>query len=183
MVKIFVRAIRRAGIPVRYSEGFHPKPLISFEDALPIGLESLNEIFYISVYDDVKPLSVIGLINQHLPNGLRILDCRLAPRRSSNNTLKPIVYMVTSQNGFFDEEKMKAFNKMPEFIVTRLNRKGKTKKINLKEMVINLTLIAPHQLRMTLKAEPGYMVRPFEILERVFELSEAEIKQAAVVKL
>ncbi len=41
LVKIFLRAIRRVGIPIKYSEGFHPKPKISFEDPLPVGLESL----------------------------------------------------------------------------------------------------------------------------------------------
>ncbi|MBU1161485.1 MAG: DUF2344 domain-containing protein, partial [Proteobacteria bacterium] len=99
------------------------------------------------------------------------------------NTFEPVIYMATSQNGFFDEEKMNHFNKMSEFIVTRLNRKGKTKKINLKEMVINLTLLAPSQLKMTLRSEPGQTVRPFEVLEKVFGLSKVEIKQAAVVKL
>ena len=161
---------------------FHPKPLISFEDALPIGLESLNEIFHLSVHGNVKPKTVINGLNRHLPKGLRILSCHLAPTKSSNNTFEPFIYMVTSQNGFFDEEKMNHLNKMSEFIITRFNRKGKTKKINLKEMVINLTLLAPNQLRMTLRSEPGQMVRPFEVLEKIFGLSEVEIKQAAVVK-
>ena len=183
MVKILFRAIRRAGIPVKYSEGFHPKPVISFEDALPIGLESLNEIFYLSVHDDVKTQTITNGLNRHLPEGLHILSCHLAPTKSSNNTFGPVIYMATSQNGFFDEEKMNHFKKMSEFIVARFNRKGKTKKINLKEMVINLTLLAPNQLRMTLRSEPGQTVRPFEVLEKVFGLSRLEIKQAAVVKL
>ena len=91
--------------------------------------------------------------------------------------------MVTSKNGFFDEEKMNHFNEMSEFIVTRFNRKGKTKKLNLKKVVINMTLLAPKQLRMTLSSEPGQTVRPFEVLDKVFGLSRAEVKQTAVVKL
>jgi radical SAM-linked protein len=157
--------------------------VISFEDALPIGLESLNEIFYLSVHDDVKTQTITNGLNRHLPEGLHILSCHLAPTKSSNNTFGPVIYMATSQNGFFDEEKMNHFKKMSEFIVARFNRKGKTKKINLKEMVINLTLLAPNQLRMTLRSEPGQTVRPFEVLEKVFGLSRLEIKQAAVVKL
>ena len=182
MVKIFSRAIRRAGIPVKYSEGFHPKPLISFEDALPIGMESLNEIFYLAVHGNVEPQTIINGLNLHLPKGLRILGCHLAPAKSSNNTFEPVGYMVTSRNGFFNEEKMNHFNKMSEFIITRFNRKGKTKKINLKEMVVNLTLISPDRLRMTLRNEPGQTVRPFEVLEHIFGLSKVEVKQATVVK-
>ncbi len=183
MVKIFFRAIRRAGIPVKYSKGFHPKPLISFEDALPIGVESLNEIFYLSVPGNVKPQTIINGLNRHLPKGLCILGCHLAPTISSNNIFEPATYMVTSQNGFFDEGKINHFNTVSEFIITRFNRKNKTKKINLKEMVINLTLLAPNKIRMVLRSEPGQTVRPFEVLEKVFELSKQEIKRAAVVKL
>lgn len=182
MVKIFIRAIRRSGIPVKYSEGFHPKPLISFEDALPIGLESLNEIFYLSVHDNVKPQTIINGLNSHLPKGLSILNCHFAPTKPSNKPFEPVVYVATSKNGFFDEEKMNHFNMISEFIFTRCNRKGKIKKINLKEMVINLALLAPNQVRMILKSEPGKTVRPFEVLEKVFGLSKVEIKQAAVVK-
>jgi radical SAM family uncharacterized protein/radical SAM-linked protein len=182
MVKIFIRAIRRSGIPVKYSEGFHPKPMISFEDALPIGLESLNEIFYLSVHDNVKPQTIINGLNIHLPKGLSILNCHFAPTKPSNKPFEPVVYVATSKNGFFDEEKMNQFNMISEFIFTRCNRKGKIKKINLKEMVINLALLAPNQVRMILKSEPGQTVRPFEVLEKVFGLSKVEIKQAAVVK-
>jgi len=46
LVKIFLRAISRAGIPIKFTQGFHPKAKISFEDPLPVGLESLNENFY-----------------------------------------------------------------------------------------------------------------------------------------
>jgi radical SAM family uncharacterized protein/radical SAM-linked protein len=182
MVTIFIRAIRRAGIPVKYSEGFHPKALISFKDALPIGIESLNETFYLSVPGHVKPQTIVTGLNRYLPKGLRILSCHLAPKKSSNHTFEPTVYIVTSKNGFFDEDKVYYFNNISEFIVTRFNRKGKIKEINLKEMVINLNLSKPNQLRMILRSEPGQTVRPFEVLEKVFGLSKEEIKQAVVVK-
>ena len=55
---ILLRAIRRAGIPVKFSEGFHPKPRISFDDPLPVGLESLQEKIYLTVPDNVEPQDV-----------------------------------------------------------------------------------------------------------------------------
>jgi radical SAM-linked protein len=155
---------------------------MSFEDALPIGLESLNEIFYLSVHDNVKPQTIINGLNMHLPNGLSILDCHLAPTKPSNKPFEPVVYMATSKNGLFEEEKMNHFNMTSEFIITRFNRNGKIKKINLKDMVINLALLAPNQVRMIIKSEPGQTVRPFVVLEKVFGLSKVEINQAAVVK-
>jgi radical SAM family uncharacterized protein/radical SAM-linked protein len=183
MVKIFLRAIRRAEIPVKYSKGFHPKPNISFEDPLPVGLESLNEIFYLSVHDSVKPSAVVEKLNRHLPEGLRILDCHLARKNHSHKSMKPANYTITLKNGSFNEEKINNFLTRTAFIFSRFNRKGKLKTVDLKEMVFNLTLPAPNRLKMTLKTGPGNTVRPFEVLEKIFGLPEEEIRRAEIVKL
>ena len=43
MVKIFIRSLRRARVPLKYSKGFHPMPRISFGDTLPMGMQSEEE--------------------------------------------------------------------------------------------------------------------------------------------
>jgi radical SAM-linked protein len=182
-VKIFLRAIQRAGIPVKFSAGFHPKPKISFEDPLPIGLESLNEIFYLSVRGDVKPKNIIDRLNKHLPRGLYVFHCQLAPAKSLCKASMSSTYMVTKKDGFFDAKELKCFVKRRELVVTRAGPKGKIKTIDLKEMVLKIELSAPNRLKMTLRTEPGRTVRPFEVIEKIFSLSGEEIKQAAIVKL
>jgi radical SAM family uncharacterized protein/radical SAM-linked protein len=182
-VKIFLRAIQRAGIPVKFSAGFHPKPKISFEDPLPIGLESLNEIFYLSVRGDVKPKNIIDRLNKHLPRGLSVFHCQLAPAKSLCKASMSSNYMVTKKDGFFDAKELKCFVKRRELVVTRAGPKGKIKTIDLKEMVLKIELSAPNRLKMTLRTEPGRTVRPFEVIEKIFSLSGEEIKQAAIVKL
>jgi radical SAM family uncharacterized protein/radical SAM-linked protein len=182
MVKIFLRAIRRAEIPVKHSKGFHPKPTISFEDPLPVGLESLTETFYLFVRDSVEPRAVVENLNKQLPEGLRIIDCRPAPKNPSYKTFKPANYTITLKDGGFDEEKVSNFLNRTEYIFSRSNRKGKSKTIDLKEMVFNLTLPAPNMLKMSLKTEPGNTIRPFEVLEKIFGLPEEEIRLAEIVK-
>ena len=183
MVKIFLRAINRAGIPIKYTEGFHPKPKISFEDSLPVGLESLNEIFYLSLRGDVKPKSIIDLLNQNLPKGLAVFNCQIVPAKSVSKMSLSASYMVTKKDGFFDEQELKYFIDSREFVITRIRPKRKSKKIDLKEMVLKIELSAPNRLKMTLRSEPGRTVRPFEVMEKIFCMPMEEIKQAAIVKL
>jgi radical SAM family uncharacterized protein/radical SAM-linked protein len=183
LVKIIIRAFRRTRIPVKFSEGFHPKPVISFEDPLPIGLESLNEKFYVFVNGNIQTQTIIEGLNRHFPKGLRIIDCQLAPIKALRNTFSPPTYLVTKKKGSFNKEEMASFVKKSEFIVTRTHRKGKTRQFDLKEMVIKITMLSSNRLKMTLRAEPGKTVRPFEVLEHIFELSKEEIKQAAIVKI
>ena len=183
LVKIFTRAIRRAEIDVKFSEGFHPKPKMSFAEALPIGLESQEESFYIFVSNDVRPESIKRRLNKHLPVGLRILDCKIAPKKSDRSTLSAATYKVIQKGGVFDEKELECFTKSPEAIFYRTDRKGKKRKLDLKEMVLNIEMIKPDSLLMTLKTEPGKTVRPFEVIKNIFSIPEEKIKQARIVKL
>jgi radical SAM family uncharacterized protein/radical SAM-linked protein len=183
LVNIFLRAIKRAGIPVKYSQGFHPKPKIAFDDPLPIGIESRQEHFTLTAADFVKPDAVMQGLNAHLPEGLSIHACRLAPLKTRANTTRASAYQVSLSGCDFEKEKLEAFISSSDATVTRTNRKGKLKKINLKDMVVNIELSDSKHLQMTLKSEPGKSVRPAEVLRHVFDLPEEEIKKARVVKL
>jgi radical SAM family uncharacterized protein/radical SAM-linked protein len=183
LVNIFLRALKRAEIPVKYSQGFHPKPKISFDDPLPIGIESHQEHFTLAVADFVKPDSVLQGLNTHLPDGLRVHDCRLAPHKSRAHTAKSCVYQISIPGHDFDTRKLASFVNSSKATLTLTNRKGKLKKIDLKDMVVNIELPDSKHMLMTLKSEPGKTVRPGEVLRRVFDLPEEEIKKARVVKL
>ncbi len=183
LVKILLRAIRRAKIPVKFSEGFHPKPKISFEDPLPIGLESLKENFYLFVPGHVTTQAVLEGLNKQLPDGLRVIDCQVASAKIDRNAPTLKTYLVTKKDGSFDEDQIKTFEKSSRVIVEYPRRKGVKKKIDLKEMVLTLTLLAPDRLQVTLRSEPGKTVRPFEVIEKIFNLSREKIKQAKIIKL
>src|SRR4030067_2211647 len=73
MVDVFVRAARRAGIPMQFSEGFHPLPRISFTNPLPVGMESLAEFMDLELVHAVKAKEFQERMNKELPDGLRIM--------------------------------------------------------------------------------------------------------------
>ncbi|MGD8723096.1 MAG: TIGR03960 family B12-binding radical SAM protein [Desulfobacterales bacterium] len=183
LVNIFQRALKRAGIAVRFSEGFHPKPKISFDDPLPVGIESQQERFTLSAPDDVRPRQIRDLLNAHLPAGLMITDCLLTPKKLPGNPQRPIRYTVDLAAGQFDEELLKAFKEQSEFTIFLSGRKGKLKKIDLKDIVVSSELRNAGHLELTLKTEPGKTVRPFDILRHIFKLSETQVKQAIITKL
>jgi radical SAM family uncharacterized protein/radical SAM-linked protein len=179
---IFLRSIRRAKIPVKFSEGYHPKPKVSFEDPLPIGLEGRNEALYVRVPGHVKPRDLIKGLNVHLPEGLDVHDCQLVSEKFASQTPAMASYTVTIKNGIFDKKELECFVNSEKFVFTRTNRKGRMKKIDLKEVVLDIDRVETHTLKMTLKTEPGKTVRPFEVVERIFNLPAELLKQAAVVK-
>ena len=72
---VLERAIRAAGLPARYSEGFNPHMKLSMGPALPLGLESRHEVFDIAAVGPF-PEDAADRIAQKLPAGIGVLDVR-----------------------------------------------------------------------------------------------------------
>ncbi len=67
------RAIKRSGLTIRYSEGFHPHPKVSFAFATAVGMESLEEFADIQVEDGlIDAAQLPAKINAALPEGLEV---------------------------------------------------------------------------------------------------------------
>lgn len=76
MVETFFRALRRAEVPLRFSEGFHPLPRVTFSHALPVGVESVVEYFDAELSEPFPAEELRRRLNLHLPQGLGILEAR-----------------------------------------------------------------------------------------------------------
>ena len=79
MMSVVHRAVRRARIPVRFSEGFHPAPRIAFGDALPLGVESLAEIVDMELNESLAPSAVEEALNRELPEGIAVSEAVRIP--------------------------------------------------------------------------------------------------------
>jgi radical SAM family uncharacterized protein/radical SAM-linked protein len=183
MVNLILRAIRRAGIPVVYSEGFHPKPRVSFDDPIPLGIESDAEKFTIRVTDSMRPSDMISSLNQYLPTGIRVNDCIISSKKIHAEKKSEICYEVTLSNASLDKDKMDIFNNADEVILECKNKKGKLKKIDLTYMVKKIDILDTKRMNIVIRNESGKTIRPFDILTRVFLLSEAAARQSKVVKV
>ena len=182
MVSIFTRSMQRAGIPVKFSEGFHPKPKIAFQDALPIGLESLCETMVLTVGGRIRSEDLVAGLNAELPDGLHITDCT-PYRKADASADQSVIYRVVLGHGRFDVEILKRFQKAAMFEIERTNRKGKLKIIDLKAMVQHIHLVKPDTLELVIHHQPGALIRPDRVLQFVFGYPPETIRRARVIKL
>ena len=79
LIKTVERALRRAELPLAYSEGFHPHPKLGFGPALAVGISSMDEYFDIQLEQDMEPEQLKKLLNRVLPEGIRILAIKRIP--------------------------------------------------------------------------------------------------------
>jgi radical SAM-linked protein len=179
MVNVFLRALRRAGIPLKYSDGFHPKPKVSFDNPLPTGFESEDERLVVAVAGEIILSELRDRLNAQLPKGLYIHECSetITPRPSYSR------FRV-----FFDPPIPEAFRKESFQVdmdqdLSFSSNKGKLKKITVKDIVKNIYSVEPGCLEITLCTEPEKSMRPSELLTHLFQLSENEIQNARFIKL
>jgi radical SAM family uncharacterized protein/radical SAM-linked protein len=183
MVKILLRAFRRARIPLRFSKGFHPAPKVSFDSALPVGMESTVEHFTVEVPLFVKSSSLLKRVNEELPQGFRLTACEAVFEKLAKNSPRgAFQYTVTLKETVFSEKKRQAFMECPEWFLERKNKKGRVRTVDFKEIVTALDILSPATVRMTLDFSSGKHVRPTEVLEKVFCLSQRQLKLATIVK-
>ena len=78
--KIIERSIRRAKLPLAYSQGYHPQPKINLAAALPLGFSSRAEMMDIWLKEDVE--NVPATLQPHVPPGLTILDSETVDDRA-----------------------------------------------------------------------------------------------------
>jgi len=76
IVRLFQRAVRRAGLPVTISKGFTPHYRIGFSDALKLGLESESEKAVFTMDAWMDPDELKNRINEKLPEGIKVMECK-----------------------------------------------------------------------------------------------------------
>jgi radical SAM family uncharacterized protein/radical SAM-linked protein len=91
---IIQRTLRRANIQVIFSQGFHPKMLISTLPALPLGMEGRSEIIEFTSYNDLSNPNQLIRLNSLLPEGFRFVFLEERPKDAPALTheIKSIVY-------------------------------------------------------------------------------------------
>ncbi len=76
---IFDLAFRRAKVPLAFSQGFSPTPLMSFGKALPVGVASRAEWLAITLREFMPPEAVIAAMQGKLPRGMQMLLAEKMP--------------------------------------------------------------------------------------------------------
>lgn len=72
LMRCFTRAIRRAGIPLWYTEGYNPRPYMQFALPLSLGMQSVCESVDIRVEGDITDEEIFERLKDVMPSGINI---------------------------------------------------------------------------------------------------------------
>jgi len=81
LMRCLERLFRRAGLPLAMSQGFHPKPRMTFPSALALGIEGVDEVLELELTESPPAEELLQRLTPHAPPGLGPKSSRKAPRR------------------------------------------------------------------------------------------------------
>jgi len=191
LVTLFSRAIRRAEIPIRFSEGFHPLPKVVFSPALPVGIESIAEYVDLDIDGNTDILELTRKMSHQLPNWFKVLELREIPLKfpSISDSINKIEYSLSLEdlgeiflsNSKELHDRIHAFLEMEEKYM-EVKRKSGVVRIDLKPWVEKLKFTSDISLEMALRMRGGKTVRPHDVLKAVLGLKEDEERKVSVLK-
>ncbi|MBF2015593.1 MAG: TIGR03960 family B12-binding radical SAM protein [Rivularia sp. T60_A2020_040] len=148
LMKIFDRAVRRAGLPVSFSGGYNPQPRISIANALSLGATSTNEIVDFELTEEIDLDTFRNNLSSCLPQGIPIYDVVQvnATSGSASQLLEAAQYLITlscsqQANSSQWRDWVDAVKAKEEIWIQHKTKKGKMKTVNLRERLFELEFI------------------------------------------
>jgi radical SAM-linked protein len=162
LMRTFERLLRRAGLPLRSSEGFHPKPRFTFALSLPLGIVGCEEVVELELQELLPAEEVQARLGGNTVPGLDILSVRRVDSRKSAQ-----VRRVTYRVALPPAREAGLPGRIAELLAAASCPMERTrpekKQIDLRPYIDQIRLL-PGSLEMDLWVKPTGMARPDEVL-------------------
>jgi len=143
LLRCFERSLRRAEIPFWYTEGFNPRPFMSFAQPLSLGTTGLREVVDIRLVEDMAFDDVVAKLNAVLPEGIVIHEA-VAPHKKVNDIAASRYHITFSTEGVseFFCTSLVEFLSQESIVIQKLNKRKKPVDVDLKKFIHNFSAAA-----------------------------------------
>lgn len=156
------RAMRRAGLPLKYSEGFNPHPLISFASPLSVGITSECELFSAQMSYEISCEDFLNSLNNALPTAIKIVS--VTKNLVDFNDITWADYEVIPENSIF-ENQINSFLSNDMILMDKKTKKG-IKETNIRENIKRISLEGD-KIKMTLSAGNEANLKPMLVIDAI----------------
>ena len=178
MMRLWERALRRAGLPLRMSQGFNPRPKMSLPEPRSVGIASEAELLEFELADWVNPDAVLERLRAQVPTGLAVTSVDLVrPTDKAHPT--SVVFEVRLEEPPPDlPARVRRVLDLREAPVVRHRPRG-DKHLDARRFIQALEVTPDGRVRMTLATGPQGTVRPDEVL-RLMGLDAEQVARADI---
>lgn len=182
MQRFFQRALNRTGLPIAYTQGFNPHPVMSFGSALALGWTSEYEILDIKLAVPMGRRRTEEAMRAALPEDLTVLEVKLVDDRhpAPMSQVRMADYRVLIEG----EDIGAILAKVPEFMACETvlgmkKTKSGEKEINIRPLVISIDPIeGGFNTRVMLTEKDS--LKPNLLIKALAEMAGVEVPEAKI---
>ena len=143
IMRYFQKAIRRAGLPIKFTEGYSPHMVMSFANPLGVGLTSDGEYFDIELTSPVDKKEAIDKLNEQMVVGMEVVNLVEIPDDKKSKGMSLVAgasYLSSVKSGTLPstwKEQLDDFYRQEEILVVKTTKKSE-KEVNIKPMIHKL---------------------------------------------
>lgn len=143
MMRYFQKAMRRADIPIKFTEGFSPHMVMSFANPLGVGLTSDAEYFDIELKEPVASLDAVERLNKVMVDGVDIVsfvEIEDGRRHTGMAIVSAADYKVSEiTNGFTDQfkERFDSFVALDEVKIVKKTKKSE-REVDIRPLIYGI---------------------------------------------
>jgi radical SAM-linked protein len=183
------RALKRAQIPLWYTEGFNPHPYMSFSLPLSLGVESLCESVDLRIIGDVTNDEIKNRLNNVLPQDIKIVDVYDDFRDNSEIVYSDYVYKFEFKDNEAAFEKIKNVLSSDEIIALKKGKQGRKrvmKETNIKSFIDKYSISIRNDvivLNIRLLAGPEKNLNPSLLFDTIIRLIDMDFEWKSIARI
>lgn len=181
MMRYFQKAVRRADIDIRYSEGYSPHQIMSFAAPLGVGITSDGEYFDIEVNSTMSSAEAIRTFNNTMVDGVEVVSYVKLPdnAKTAMSLVAAADYRLSYKSGYqspytageWKEIVQREFHNQPVFTIIKKTKKSE-REVDLKPLVYHFSVEEYDGMpRFYLQVSTGSVdnIKPELVLASVYE--------------
>lgn len=183
------RALKRAQIPLWYTEGFNPHPYMSFSLPLSLGVESLCESVDLRIIGDITNDEIKNRLNNVLPQDIKIVDVYDDFRDNSEIVYSDYIYKFEFKDNEAAFEKIKNVLSSDEIIALKKGKQGRKrvmKETNIKSFIDKYSISIRNDvivLNIRLLAGPKKNLNPSLLFDTIIRLIDMDFEWKSIARI
>lgn len=164
MLHHWERILRRAQLPLAFSQGFSPHPLLSLAAPLPVGQSSLAEYLELELAERMQPAALQAAITAVLPVGLELMGAVEVPEgiKSLMSLVRFADYQLIGRGVADLGVNAQLFLDNPSCLLA-VRRKGGVKEVDVRPLVHSLSVDGENRLLARLATGSTGNLRPEDL--------------------
>lgn len=187
--RVFSRALARAKINLWYTQGFNPRPYMSFSLPLSLGVESYCENLDLRILDDLTDEEIKERMNNALPLGIRIVDVYEDFMDCHDIVYSDYVYKFEFKDNETALEKINAVLESDEILAQKKAKQGKRrilKETDIKQFIVKYNASIRDNnivLNIRLLAGPDKNLNPTLLFDTIIRLIDMDYEWKSIGRI